>query len=199
MIKGTIQASLLGAALLIGFPATGWAQEPAAVPAGEAAREGITVHGHWTIEVIRDGKVVERREFANALETEGGPFLADLLARDSVPGDWYLQLNGLGENGPCGSGVCEYVETDLNDSPTPSSPDSGDNAGSFLISHTTTADTDGAVERVKTGNFPCGPTVTPESCPGSAGGGLPFTTKDISAVNFLSGDKINTTVVISFN
>jgi len=77
-------------------------QDPSAKPpAPRGQREGVTVHGHWTIEVRNpDGKVVTHREFENALNAQtGGPLLTALLLGQNSPGAWAV---GVGPN----TGVC---------------------------------------------------------------------------------------------
>ncbi len=91
-----------------------------AAPAGQSAakgqREGIKVHGHWTIEVRNpDGTVVSQTEFENALSPGfsfpiingltaqvpgGGAFLSALMAGQAVitPGNWAVLVEGT--NGP---------------------------------------------------------------------------------------------------
>jgi hypothetical protein len=66
---------------------------PAAKPA-KGQHEGITVHGHWVIEVRNpDGKLVTHREFENALDPQmGAPLLAAILGRVVTPGSWYVTL-----------------------------------------------------------------------------------------------------------
>lgn len=45
-------------------------------------REGIKVHGHWTVTVRNaDGSIASRTEFENALVASGGQLLAGLLTR----------------------------------------------------------------------------------------------------------------------
>lgn len=73
----------------------------AAGPSGQQPkgnREGIKVHGHWTIEVRNlDGKLVTHREFENGLFNlgigQGGTLLAAFLGRVLVPGGWYVLLS----------------------------------------------------------------------------------------------------------
>jgi hypothetical protein len=66
---------------------------PAAKPA-KGSHEGITVHGHWTIEVRNpDGKLVSHSEFENALQSEGQEAIAALLW-GYTPGDWEVALDG---------------------------------------------------------------------------------------------------------
>ena len=83
---------------------TAQAGQPAATverrPGGN--HEGITVHGHWTIEVRNpDGKLVSHTEFENALAPSGGAaLLAGLLAGTVTPGSWevYLADDSSGDN-----------------------------------------------------------------------------------------------------
>ena len=58
--------------------------------------EGITVHGHWIIEVRNpDGKLAPRREFENAYPA-GGAYLPSLLSGNNSPGGLSVLLNGQG-------------------------------------------------------------------------------------------------------
>jgi hypothetical protein len=64
-----------------------------ALPPAKGQHEGITVHGHWTIEVRNpDGRVVTHREFENALTGGGQILLASLLSNQAVPGAWSVDL-----------------------------------------------------------------------------------------------------------
>jgi hypothetical protein len=67
---------------------------PAKSPAPKGQHEGITVHGHWTIEVRNpDGKLVTRREFENALDsTTGGALLMALMLGQNSSGAWAIGL-----------------------------------------------------------------------------------------------------------
>jgi hypothetical protein len=93
------QAQVTGAAA----PSTTKAAAPAAAPEKPAAHgeaqpkgnhEGITVHGHWIIEIRNpDGKVVTHREFENNLEQpSGGVILANIVSGTSVPGEFSVLL-----------------------------------------------------------------------------------------------------------
>jgi len=56
--------------------------------------EGITVHGHWTIEVRNpDGTVVTHREFENALQPGGYGPLAALIAGNSSSAGLFIGLD----------------------------------------------------------------------------------------------------------
>jgi hypothetical protein len=65
-----------------------------AVKLRKGQSEGITVHGHWVIDVRNpDGKLVTHREFENALDpAQGAPLLAAILGRVVTPGSWYVVL-----------------------------------------------------------------------------------------------------------
>jgi hypothetical protein len=63
--------------------------------APDSPAEGISVHGHWTIEVKNpDGTLAERREFDNALQPGGKESLVKLLARQTSVGGWDIRLYG---------------------------------------------------------------------------------------------------------
>src|SRR5208282_658242 len=65
-------------------------------PASQAKgpHEGITVHGHWTIEVRNpDGKVVTRREFENALQPGGYAALGALIVANSSSAGLFIGLD----------------------------------------------------------------------------------------------------------
>ncbi len=83
-------------------PAAPSAKSPAS--RAKAAHEGITVHGHWTIEVKNpDGTVASHREFENAIDPEfGADLLTGLLSGQYVPGGFFVQLVGVGAAGCSG-------------------------------------------------------------------------------------------------
>jgi hypothetical protein len=62
--------------------------------------EGIGIRGYWTIEIRNpDGTLATRREFKNALTTNGQAYLSRLLARLLTPGPWLIRLGGA--SSPC--------------------------------------------------------------------------------------------------
>lgn len=66
----------------------------AAARPGGGLSQGITVHGHWVIEVRNpDGKLVSHTEFENSLK---GQFLLATLLSGFVMGDWMVVLDGAG-------------------------------------------------------------------------------------------------------
>lgn len=94
-----LQLLLLPIALL-GVASNAFSQ----TPREGAPREGITVHGHWVIDVRNpDGSLASHLEFENRLALPGDePFggagnriLAALLGRSSSAGVWEIQLHGI--------------------------------------------------------------------------------------------------------
>lgn len=70
-----------------------------------ATREGIEVHGDWTIEVVnRDGSLASRHEFHNDLGSTGNRILVGLLGRTFRRIDQWLILLGTSVD-VCGAGV----------------------------------------------------------------------------------------------
>lgn len=82
--------------------------------------EGITVHGHWVIEVREpDGALVSRHEFDNALGYGGAETLAELLARDVSMGWWQIEVDTISD----GYHWCEGVACTIAE---PTAPNAGD-------------------------------------------------------------------------
>jgi hypothetical protein len=85
-------------------PALAQTATTAAKPSGNRMHEGITVHGHWTIEVRNpDGKLASHTEFENSLvQTSGVSMLADILLGVVVPGGYVVQVGtSTTTGGPC--------------------------------------------------------------------------------------------------
>lgn len=82
---------------------------PTSKRAPKGNHEGITVHGHWIIEVRNpDGKLVSRTEFENSLTGSGSVLLANLLSGQASSGGWAIVLSVMNPatNGgqlPCGN------------------------------------------------------------------------------------------------
>jgi hypothetical protein len=85
-------------------PTVPFSKEPARTEkklAANAAREGIVVHGHWTIEVKSpDGTVVKHVEFENGLTATGSIRMQWMLGRQVVFGTWGIGLSSSGTS-PC--------------------------------------------------------------------------------------------------
>jgi hypothetical protein len=75
----------------------------------QSGHEGITVHGHWVIDVRNpDGSLAQHREFENSLINGGPQVLSQMLAGAVVPGNWAVLLGPSSGNGPCSN---TYVPT----------------------------------------------------------------------------------------
>jgi hypothetical protein len=83
---------------------------PEEKPPAKGAKEGIVVHGHWTIEVKNpDGTVAARQEFENALDpNEGADLLTGLLAGTYTTDGFLVSLYS--GNSICG-GICEIFDS----------------------------------------------------------------------------------------
>ena len=184
---------------------------PTAVTGGEA-REGIAVHGHWTIEVRDpDGGLVERREFDNALVMGGSTALALVAAGLQTSGVWWVDLDHGGAGGrPCAGGTlpCRIIESAAGggghvfSTLTVSVPNAGPDTGKLVLSGTATADNDTLISFVQTTLSLCDPAAAPiTDCVGGSGiGNYTFTQASVSpAVSIVSGQQILVTVIITFS
>lgn len=85
------RVTLIGGTLLVGGATFATAQTPAQ---RGGPTEGITVHGHWEIEVRNpDGSLASRTEFENAL-VAGNTVISDLMQGFVVPGRWVIRASG---------------------------------------------------------------------------------------------------------
>ncbi len=177
---------------------------------GAASREGIKVHGHWTIDVKSpDGSVISHHVFENALDSGGAAVLAQMLARTKVPGVWdvYLWQVGSGLRAPCPSyfnGACVIGEVGSTDpeaqfkTMTVSAPATGPNAGKLVMSGQATAEADGDIARVGTQMGLCAGTTAAASC--TAYRYTEFTSHNFpTPIVVLASQIIQVTVVISFS
>jgi hypothetical protein len=106
----------------------------------DGPKEGVKVHGHWTITVRNpDGTLSSQHEFENALINQGAIGLAQLLAHQANAPGWVVTLNFSGINPPqrilvmttaAGSGAVILPVLSV------SVPSSGANAGKLVLSAT---------------------------------------------------------------
>jgi len=141
--------------------------------AGQGKREGIKVHGHWTIEVHNpDGKLVSHTEFENSLVTAGpmtgSALLTDLLGGTRTGGGWEINLATpnaslriFQPNSPSAE-ICNYAAC----SPTLSvvvgttqNPGTLTFSGSVVVPASQTS-----ITVVQTDTWACIPTVLPAAC-----------------------------------
>jgi hypothetical protein len=167
-------------------------------------REGVKVHGHWTIDVRNpDGTLASHREFENSLQSSGITTLVNSLARTQVMGLWTVVLVGT----VCVDGNCSLNEpseavgcTECFLVLTVSAPTSGTNNGDLVLAGSFLAPLSGVVNSVNTRVDVCSSGVLPANCNANLGGFLTFTAKTLSsAVSVTSGQLVQVTVVISFS
>jgi hypothetical protein len=141
------------------------AQAPASGTGGP--REGITVHGHWTIDVRQpDGALVTRREFENELQATGANLIADLLARRKVQGTWSIFVaSNDPADGPCrlGSTGFDIKEDGWGYNPTDFETLVVDPTG-LTLHGTATATRNGLIEYAGTGFTACNATNLVSAC-----------------------------------
>jgi hypothetical protein len=172
-------------------PKTGAGATPAAkaAPSKGGNREGIAVHGHWTIEVRNpDGKVVNHREFENMLSpglgsgAGGASLLAAILGRVVTPGGWAVLLTDatsagqidINEPGTASVIACVGVAVSCSSSLSVTGPQFGPLgiAGNSLTGTTFTLTGSGVVPTgfpspiayVQTSSFACAPSASPSTC-----------------------------------
>jgi hypothetical protein len=180
-----------------------------------APQEGITVHGHWTIEVTNpDGSLAERREFENASAGSGfgSSLLAVILGRLNSMGGWEIDLGDpFATNGPWPSSMGVIVESNYAGDTlyayknltvqVPSLDLNNPDFGKLVLRGTATAAQSGQFARVATYFWTQSPLNPPSPFyPGSVGNLFPFTVKVLDVpVVIAAGQQILVTVVISFS
>lgn len=79
-----------------------WAKVVSASNSGGATHQGVTLHGHWVINVKNpDGTLAQHRDFENSLETDGQGFLVGLMSGYLVPGDYMLVIGASSGTSAC--------------------------------------------------------------------------------------------------
>jgi hypothetical protein len=207
-------------ALLLACAATAAAQDQA--PASDPGRSSIGVYGHWVIEVReRDGSLVKRHEFNNALASPPGHVLVRMMARRFSAGYWSVLLQGTATlPSPCGTptqqaacAIHEPGDDNLYEG-TSKFPvlalSTGDGGNpnfptSLILSGTFTAEVTGHISRVVTANGICPNTVAPAT-PCATGSGFPLTNHDfvpnspppVGPIPVSAGQIVQVRVEISF-
>ena len=176
----------------------------ASAPASKGGpQETIKVHGHWLIEVRnRDGNLVTRREFDNALTPNGASTLTVLLARAYYVGTWSIGVGGLciQEQGNDFPNCVPHKTLVVTTAAGPSR---------LILKGNFTADKDSVISNVSTLTRLCPWSFTPEQCaamPASDAIKLTgdFTSHDLISgsdtppVNVLNEQIVQVTVTISF-
>lgn len=219
----TTAAVLLISLLSFVFPATVPhvnAESPGKTRAERGGqKEGIAVHGHWTIDVRNpDGRLVTRRDFENKLEIEGNAALARVLGREQTVGLWYVILYSFEGNHPCADGgnasACNIFETTVTGLTSTTSqfntlkvsvPTS---APALVLKGTAIASRTGVIDVVVTQLRTCLPN---KDCASIIGGQYPFSSKRLTdnqngtcvdracAVTIVEGQTVDITVSFTFS
>lgn len=190
-------------------PALQPAAASGAKPGGN--HEGITVHGHWVIEVKNpDGTVTARREFENSLSSggngNGAGLLAALLGRSLSAGSWNVVLyagNYAFDVSEANSGSATYCQNVFNQNASALScfsslsiaaPTFNTNAGlgsgttltltgSFTVPQNYNTVYPTSLNVVQTNNVSCVPSTSPATCLGQTGWPLSLTTRGLDGLN----------------
>jgi len=192
----TKRLRLAGAIALMGLVLTscGGGTTEDAVPS-----EGIGVHGAWTIDVINpDGTVDKQIDFTNALADTGDDWIADVFAGSVTPGNWRISALAAAAGSPCiGLGdvttACSIDPPDLQVSVN----DAGGAFGSVLnLTGSFVADVDGVIGQVRSANYTCASSVSPDDCTTGNFNGVTATTFPEQAV--AAGQTVQISVELSF-
>jgi hypothetical protein len=194
-----LAVSLCAVALTIGA---------AARPAAAQPREGINVHGEWTILVKNpDGTVASMTAFHNELNVQqsADSLLATLMHGDVVFGHWFIMF-ATGtlcnpNNSPCTIGDLTSGESAANSTNlTATLPTSGPNAGKLVLNGSVKVSTAGQIGSVETRVIACSLPLPPGGCFASGNNVRPFTNRFLSSViPVVANQTVDITVVISFS
>lgn len=177
--------------------------------ASSGPREGIKVHGHWSIVIKNpDGSVASRHEFENALVSSGSDMLAQLLARTASTGGWGISvvpsgagLSSCGGNLPCvviENGIATGVISVSSNLTVAYAP----NPFRTTLQGSYQATSAGDIAQVFTLLGACPPSVTPSACPtasNNSGQGT-FSSRTLaSPIAVQSGQIVQLTVTFTFS
>jgi hypothetical protein len=216
-IRPTVMLTL--AIVLVVLSGAGFAQERPSPPAN---REGITVHGHWVIQVENpDGTVAVRREFENALMNTGRSLLAAVLGHESSVGWWRINIQNStpagSVGGPCNfngaESSCDIWEDVPNFNPETSRNSktlivsvpkdaNGFPVGTLELSGSIVASRTSGIGFVTTSFRYCFASVSPQACStNQAGSGeAPLTSKQLpSSIPVAAGQVVRVWVTLSFS
>lgn len=192
--------------LALGLTVLTAAAAHAQAPARPGA-EGIEVHGSWTITVTRDGHLVERREFQNALMNPGRTHLSRVMARTSTPGRWLILVEADGTGTLCADNEfivgedtdCAISEASGEATVAVTEVSAAEPEMKVVLAGTETIVRDGNISLVNTFQYMCSPTVTPDACE-PVGNPAQMTRKGLDTpIPVQAGDRIEVQVVVSFS
>jgi len=171
----------------------------------DGRREGIKVHGHWTIEVHnQDGTLISHREFENSLvQGPGNGSLAFLLTRGGTAGGWLISVAGI-----C-NGDCSIAEAASGIPATSKNLIVGITGTNFgvTLSGTVMAGINGQVTQVATKVGLCPPSIAAGACVASIPSQTDanaqilgfFTAANPSTVSVSTGQTVSVTVTFTFS
>ncbi len=174
---------------------------------GDGSREGIKVHGHWTIEVRNpDGSLVMHREFENSLTGGGNYALSTVFARTNSVGLWQINLRG----GCPGSIAVNDCIVEENASPQTgagvfkgliiSTPATTGGLSTLQLTGTARTSAAGQITAVQTFINVCpGGGCAPATSGGYVTAGYLFSQAIITPISVASGQSIDVTVLFSFS
>jgi len=218
----TAAAILMVSSLGLFYPGTVsnlHAQSPAKAKSSSPAggpKEGIKVHGSWTIEIRNpDGTLVSRRDFKNALTTNGGALLGRFLQRTHKAGEWTIQLGSETNHlHPCEANIagpvpCVIYEA-TNALATAASSgtftaltiasEGGPDTNRTVLAGSAKARKNGLLDYVATLLVNSCPVDSQGACNGPGGGNEVFTRTTLATpISVVAGQIIQVKVVISFS
>jgi hypothetical protein len=180
-----------------------------AKPSG-GPREGVKVHGHWTIDVRNpDGTLASHRDFENSLQLTGAAVLVGTLDRSNVTGLWQVALFTASAPGPCNSGKTCYIGESAEVYPVDSrnlTVTSGPTIGSLVLTGSVTVVGSGTFLNVATLIDVCLAGGSPTSCTSASANSVGtqlFTNAaflpNMPNVPVVAGQLVQVTVMISFS
>lgn len=185
---------------------------------GEPNKDGIKIHGHWTIDVKKaDGTLVSHNEFENALTGTGATGLGQVLSRELTMGGWGILLDGGVCQGPFNP-VCVIQEAsapqppnadwDNNDLAVLVPPLGQANAGFLVLKGSVKAALAGQITAVRTRLSTCVTINAPVTEPLCSSGARMVTSPNVfdvtsrtltTPISVDAGQFIQVTVVLSFS
>jgi hypothetical protein len=157
-----------------------------------AAVQGVKVHGWWTIKVLDHGRLVNERQFENALVGSGASDLASLLTGGESAGHWNVFVYD-SSSYPTFLFDLVQLRPDLNVSAS---------GGHVILSGNYTATAAISIGKVQTALFTCAATATASNCTtGTAFGTGHIFTEDTlgTPVAVANGQIVQVSVAIIFS
>jgi hypothetical protein len=130
-------------------------------------KEGIKVHGHWSLEIRNpDGSFVKRTEFENDLTSNGALAIMLELSRERSAGAWTVELvsnawtNGTARIYEAGSNIPDNIPPGTGFANLAL----GVKGSAFLLYGEARAQSDGSITEVQTAHGICTKDISPSNC-----------------------------------